>query len=435
MGERRPNMGVVERLPFDALCRVILQLELPERVCVARTHSSLARAAKDTEAWNSIHLGLLSYSCSDLTVEQALTQASACGAQPEAIDLTGCIHLTDASLEAVARCPSLRKLRIDGTVGFRMGSITDAGLDALIGGCARLQELSLRRLSRVTSSGFENIARGACASTLTSLDLMGCTGMRDGAVAALGRCSSLRSLSLKGCRGISSIGLTQMLTEAPVTAPPLTELNLDGCLHVGDRALHAIAAGLSDTLERLSLAGCASHSSGTDAVTDEGIEVLARSLTVIRELSLTGCKQLTGQGIVAMSQALSSDLEVLNIQHLPKVKASHVVKVAEALPSLLTLRKGFLNDQALIHVCASLPGLQCLSIGAPKVNRTISDQGLAAVGSLGGLRSLSIAGLVQCGNVCEIVSELEQLRELDLRGCSEHAIVGLLKRLQYIYNI
>jgi hypothetical protein len=71
--------------------------------------------------------------------------------------------------------------------------------------------------------------------TLTTLNLMGCTGVTDKEVLALSNLPGLTDLNLNFCTNVTSEAL-----RALSNLPALTELNLTGCDNVTDEVMHAV---------------------------------------------------------------------------------------------------------------------------------------------------------------------------------------------------
>ena len=293
----------------------------------------------------------------------------------------------------------------------------------------------IRRASKISTAAILSVAQAPCANKLTTLDLLGCMRIDDDAVAALHTCHSLQRLSLQGCKGISSGGLERLLQQDP---PPLAEIELDQCMHIDDAAVHAICNALGGTLHKLSLAACL-------GVTDAGIAAVCQTPKLL-SLNVSGCKELSASGLLAVaaagtsfyrvlafvltSRCVAGGLQELSIERLPKVKADQVIEIVQRLPGLRKLRKGMLNDRALIKICEAAPQLQELGLGALRPNGTITDIGLEALAKCRQLRSLDLCGLHVCSRICEIACMLPLMQHLDIRGCHETNIAAFEIALQ-----
>lgn len=80
---------------------------------------------------------------------------------------------TDAGAAALAGCAQLREVNLTWCI-----QLTDAGLCALASSCRRLESLSVHGVQGVTDASIEALAAG-CAATLHTLDVNGCTGIRN----------------------------------------------------------------------------------------------------------------------------------------------------------------------------------------------------------------------------------------------------------------
>ena len=79
-----------------------------------------------------------------------------------------------------------------------------------------------------------------CFPRLRRLDLSGCCGVGDGALATVAECcGSLQELCLGRCAGVSSDGVHSVATRCP----NLSLLQLAGCSRVSDAAVAAVARG------------------------------------------------------------------------------------------------------------------------------------------------------------------------------------------------
>eukprot|EP00899_Mesostigma_viride_P027473 jgi/Mesvir1/7910/Mv25065-RA.1 len=89
------------------------------------------------------------------------------------LDVCGSQTVTDAQLASIAKCSQLTSLNLTWCV-----HITDKGLLELAKGCRHLELLSLHGILGVTDAGIDALAQ-SCAATLHTLDVNGCTGIKD----------------------------------------------------------------------------------------------------------------------------------------------------------------------------------------------------------------------------------------------------------------
>ncbi|WOK97142.1 F-box protein [Canna indica] len=88
------------------------------------------------------------------------------------LDLCGAQNLSDQSLACIARCKKLVSLNLTWCV-----RITDLGVAAIAEGCRSLEFLSLYGMVGVTDACLEALSK-FCSSTLTTLDVNGCIGIK-----------------------------------------------------------------------------------------------------------------------------------------------------------------------------------------------------------------------------------------------------------------
>lgn len=88
------------------------------------------------------------------------------------LDLCGAQNLTDDGLACISRCGRLTYLNLTWCV-----RVTDAGILAIAQGCRALELLSLFGIVGVTDACLEALSK-SCSSSLTTLDVNGCIGIK-----------------------------------------------------------------------------------------------------------------------------------------------------------------------------------------------------------------------------------------------------------------
>ena len=143
-----------------------------------------------------------------------------------ALDLTRVPRVEDAALAAIVQAnPNLRKLCL-----FAASQYSDAPIHALARYCPQLRHLDCSGLRRLTDESICALSNGC--HELRALLLSWVVELTDDAVVALScGCPRLATLSLHGIRGVSSKGLAAL---AERLAPSIVELDVRGCLHLGD---------------------------------------------------------------------------------------------------------------------------------------------------------------------------------------------------------
>jgi F-box/leucine-rich repeat protein 2/20 len=90
---------------------------------------------------------------------------------------------------------------------------------------------------------------------LKTFTLTGCSGITDSGIAEVARCCHhLETLDVSSCERVGEYG-DKALLEVGKYCHELTTLNMFGCKHVADAGIKAIANGCR-SLQNLSLTGC-----------------------------------------------------------------------------------------------------------------------------------------------------------------------------------
>nr|XP_014436318.1 dynein regulatory complex subunit 6 isoform X5 [Pelodiscus sinensis] len=206
------------------------------------------------------------------------------GAKLRELNLTNCIHITDASLMKIAqRCHNLTYLNIR-----YCESVTDGGIEAL---------------------GY--------MTSLMSIDISGTT-VSDMSLVVLGHVRRMKELSVSECRKITDLGIQRFcqgakdleycdvsycfqLTNETVKAlafncRQLTSLNIAGCHKMTDLCIQYLS-GVCHYLHFLDISGCV-H------LTDKTLKYLWKGCTQLRILKMLYCKNITKQAVLKYSVKL-----------------------------------------------------------------------------------------------------------------------------------
>eukprot|EP00500_Bicosoecida_sp_ms1_P011432 CAMPEP_0203816968 /NCGR_PEP_ID=MMETSP0115-20131106/18252_1 /ASSEMBLY_ACC=CAM_ASM_000227 /TAXON_ID=33651 /ORGANISM="Bicosoecid sp, Strain ms1" /LENGTH=238 /DNA_ID=CAMNT_0050725883 /DNA_START=207 /DNA_END=920 /DNA_ORIENTATION=+ len=216
-------------LPPDALSFVLAFADVDDVVALGGACKAARDVALGPHLWRRLDLSARPR-CYDVNDEH-LSRMLAIAAQargrdggPESLDLSGCIDLTDAGCAAIAdQCArSLRDLVVDGTDGFRVRRITDAGVRAIAVGCTALERVTLRCAHTITDDAIRALAAAPGAtSRLRHLDITGCHNLGAGSVAAIRALTALTSLHIAGCRSMPADALADLFAGA--LPPPSME--------------------------------------------------------------------------------------------------------------------------------------------------------------------------------------------------------------------
>lgn len=272
----------------------------------------LAGCAKVT----SLGLRLLAHNCARLRV----------------IDLSDCPQITDESLQTLAAgCWQLRAC-----IMRRCPNVSDAGIVKLAQCCADMRRLDLAECVRLGEYGDKALLEiGRCCSKLEVLDLFGCQHVQDAGVRAIAKgCLKLSTLRLSGCRDVSSAAIRVLVTRCR----GLRVLSLAGCVKTTNDDLAQLAKNCSQ-LTWLDI-------SGSPIVDATGVRALAQHATKLEYLSLANCTRINDAALLELAakgsnggsvKQSASVLAEMSLAGCPNVTERGVEALALACRSLLTL--------------------------------------------------------------------------------------------------
>lgn len=309
------------------------------------------------------------------------------------LDLTGCNQISDSSLACViGHCKSLVELTLTQTsAGIHTAhvlannnillhkldlsdcrNIDDESLSILSSVNQHLISINLSNDWRITVVGVQHICFDI--HDLQVLDLSYCySAVTEGSLHYIGRhCTKLQQLILYGCS-------------------------------INDTALSYVIFGCSE----LHYIDCTSIGSSINKLTDITLRDIASYVNNITYINMSGCNQITNQGILALSESC---------------KTLHILKLAHCTELNNTAMEYLSTGQAQ-HTLQQLDVSGCYRL---------TDQGIAQLLRMTSLNSLNIA---QCVNVTDRLivywSKLLQLtskhtdnttvaslKELDLSSCT-----------------
>ncbi|KAI3696484.1 hypothetical protein L1987_79502 [Smallanthus sonchifolius] len=227
--------------------------------------------------------------------------------------------LSNAHIKLLAHCPKLQELilqkHLDPSSEFYFDfDFDDDGLCALGNACSRLRCVSLNRRLNVGDAGIASIVTSS--KNLTHLNLKGCIRVTDESLKAIGR-SGIHNLNLTGCSSITDLGL-KYLADGDLKNS-LQSLNLTKCDRISD--LGVIHLNQMVSLTVLKLSKCGGHVTDTGIVamssqlqnieildlswlinvTDISLLAISSNCTKLKDISLTGCKAITAEGLRAFT--------------------------------------------------------------------------------------------------------------------------------------
>ncbi|CAD7697650.1 unnamed protein product [Ostreobium quekettii] len=314
-------------------------------------------------------------------------------------------------------------------------AIDDTCIEALLE-LKKLHTLNLSQCVHVTNAGLELLAR---VSTLTSLSISGCVAVTDTGLAQLSRLAGLRRLEVPWCLKISDAGIQSLSRLAG-----LEELNLSGCqliseegicglsiftalrclnllytgvkrASVSDRALAELAC-LTD-LRQLTIGGMQLR--GT-RVSDAGLKMIASNHRRLTRLSLMWLN-VGDEGLLALTDL--PELRALVLRGCTRVTAEGArhLAVLPQLQDVNLLSNPWLDvTDDLIGSLRCLTGLQSLLLGDMHDGNLVTDTGIESLAEFRDMTSLSLAfsRWEFAGDALTPLLCLTALSSLDLQGCS-----------------
>ncbi|KAB0390671.1 hypothetical protein E2I00_018831, partial [Balaenoptera physalus] len=214
------------------------------------------------------------------------------------------------------------------------------------------------------------------------------------------RCRRSRGSALAAARGIRRVqilSLRRSLSYVIQGMANIESLNLSGCYNLTDNGLgHAFVQEIG-SLRALNLSLC-------KQITDSSLGRIAQYLKGLEVLELGGCSNITNTGLLLIAWGLQrlKSLNLRSCRHLSDVGIGHLAgmtrSAAEGCLGLeqLTLQDcQKLTDLSLKHISRGLTGLRLLNLS---FCGGISDAGLLHLSHMGSLRSLNLRS---CDNISD----------------------------------
>ncbi|EPY86961.1 F-box/LRR-repeat protein 14 [Camelus ferus] len=205
------------------------------------------------------------------------------------------------------------------------------------------------------------------------------------------------SLQARGIRRVQILSLRRSLSYVIQGMANIESLNLSGCYNLTDNGLgHAFVQEIG-SLRALNLSLC-------KQITDSSLGRIAQYLKGLEVLELGGCSNVTNTGLLLIAWGLQrlKSLNLRSCRHLSDVGIGHLAgmtrSAAEGCLGLeqLTLQDcQKLTDLSLKHISRGLAGLRLLNLS---FCGGISDAGLLHLSHMGSLRSLNLRS---CDNISD----------------------------------
>lgn len=255
------------------------------------------------------------------------------------IDLTGS-QLSNAPLEKLKLCANLTSLNLSWAT-----QLVDPTIVEITAACLHISTLALAHCPQITSHCLVNLPPGLtsldishCTQivdlgplrsqciNLTHLNLANCLISEDRLSGLFGSGISLKSINLKGCKQVSSKFVSRMAKYSPL----LNKAILDECINITEDGLRPLLANCP-YLQRVAFTGVTNV---TDSVILHAVQ--AHGLRHLKEINLSGCKQLTDAAVssIAANCALLNDL---SLSGCSQISPAPIYEIANNCHTLRTL--------------------------------------------------------------------------------------------------
>ncbi|CAG8556392.1 17350_t:CDS:1 [Funneliformis caledonium] len=115
--------------------------------------------------------------------------------------------------------------------------VTDGTIQLIAMSCPNLRRINLSRCSHISDASLEALAKNSCSSSLISINLCGCRKITDLGLKYLSKsCHSLTSLSMADCGKISDKGVIFIAR----SCPRLRQIRLSDCPRVTEQSIEVL---------------------------------------------------------------------------------------------------------------------------------------------------------------------------------------------------
>ncbi len=296
------------------------------------------------------------------------------------LDLTSCSEVTDVGVWSVARhCIAIKSLILQDcqaltNIGLRSISlrlsqlkvlnlnkcilVDDIALTVVAAGCWHLEELYLDGCNKITDTGLSRVAQGL-GPYLRVLDARGCTAVGefgDRALQEIGQyCGNLEQFNFHHARRIEDPGLIRLVKGCP----QLRQLTISGCSNVTKKSLRTMCKTLSK-LEYLKIVGA-------KKLGDMDLDMLngSRMQNTLTSLDLNSWNRLTDRGVGAVCKALGNTLNQLDLSNNAGITDYSSILIANLCGRLRELNLSScaqITDSSVHSIAARLSCITCLKL-------------------------------------------------------------------------
>ncbi|XP_019168845.1 PREDICTED: F-box/LRR-repeat protein 2 [Ipomoea nil] len=349
------------------------------------------------------------------------------------INLSGNYYITDRSIAALSNCLNLQNVEV-----LACCFITANGIHHLMQNSAKVNSVSVFgiTLGKLIAGGLISYGRA-----LQTIDLH-CSTVSDECLSSLAKaCLPLNRFSLVCCNGITSNGLSSLLS----AYPSLQYLALEQFGFLTDEIMEVLSLHLRSVVT-IKLTGCS-------RLTISTIFALARNCDVLEELDMeeTGLGRKGGSldwykiskikclnmrrnfkvsdKCLAEIASVCRKLEKLDVSSYSGLSKEGIASVLQICPEIRSLKIDHGLGIESIGEGPELPKLEVLSAARSGLN----DSGLAAIGiRCSGLMKLDLEGCngVTTSGVEEVAKKCKRLREIKLGMCT-HVDASVVERIVF----
>jgi F-box and leucine-rich repeat protein GRR1 len=149
-------------------------------------------------------------------------------------------------------------------------------------------------------------------------------------------CPLLTKAILDECINITEDGLIPLLSECPY----IQRLTLTGVVHVTDRCIvQAVNAHGLRHIKELNLSGCKN-------ITDIAVSAIARNCALLNELSLSGCVNVTSKSVIELADScqILLSLNIFGCKHIRSDIVSHLAQHCKLLEKVVGVMNSGMAD-------------------------------------------------------------------------------------------
>ncbi|XP_057338209.1 F-box/LRR-repeat protein 14 [Microplitis mediator] len=245
------------------------------------------------------------------------------------------------------------------------------------------------------------------------------------------------SLVRRGVKRVQVLSLKKGLGDVIRSIPNLESLNLSGCYNITDQGLNNAICNIVTSLTRLNLSLC-------KQVSDQSLKKISESIPNLESLELGGCCNVTNNGLAFVSWGLKK-LKILDLRSCWHVSDQGIAYLAgitssETPSGSLTLEHlGLqdcqrLSDEALRHLSTGIVTLKSINLSFCV---SVTDSGLKHLAKMTSLRELNLRS---CDNISDIGMAYlaeggSRISSLDVSFCDKIGDQALVYISQGLFNL